>query len=151
MQCPARVDIGISRSEKWNKNLFHSDREVKSEMKISFTLFENWKWKKNLLHFDREVKSEIQIWFTLFEKWKVKQKCLEIEIKKWNSREFFKSKTIKTFLSKMVSDDIGNAWYCIVLHSFAWLIRIDTIVVIWSDCHATGVGRSKILEKQSCQ
>ena len=147
-QCPARVDIGISRSEKWNKNLFHSDREVKSEMKISFTLFENWKWKKNLLHFDREVKSEIQIWFTLFEKWKVKQKCLEIEIEKWNSREFFKSKTIKTFLSKMVSDDIGNAWYCIVLHSFAWLIRIDTIVVIWSDCHATGVGQSKILEKQ---
>ena len=48
----------------------------------------------------------------------------------------------------MVSDDIGNAWYCIVLHSFAWLIRIDTIVVIWSDCHATGVGQSKILEKQ---
>ena len=48
----------------------------------------------------------------------------------------------------MVSDDIGNAWYCIVLHSFAWLIRIDTIVVIRSDCHATGVGQSKILVKQ---
>ena len=104
--------------------------------------------KKNLLHFDREVKSEIQIWFTLFEKWKVKQKCLEIEIEKWNSREFFKSKTINTFLSKMVSDDIGNTWYCIVVHSFAWLICIDTIVLIWSDCHATGVGQSKILEKQ---
>ena len=48
----------------------------------------------------------------------------------------------------MVSDDIGNTWYCIVVHSFAWLICIDTIVLIWSDCHATGVGQSKILEKQ---
>ena len=56
-QCPARVDIESSRSEKWNENLIHSFREVKSEIKI---------------------------WFTLFEKWKVKWKCLEIEIEKWN-------------------------------------------------------------------
>ena len=28
-QCPARVDIGSSRSEKWNENLVHSFREVK--------------------------------------------------------------------------------------------------------------------------
>ena len=81
-QCPARVDIESLRSEKWNENLIHSFREVKSEMKIWFTLFEKWKvkWKSDSL-FSR---SEIKIWFTLFEKWKVKWKCLEIEIQKWN-------------------------------------------------------------------
>ena len=74
-QCPARVDIESSRSEKWNENLFHSFREVKSEMKIWFTLFEKWKvkwksdslfsrsekWNKNLIHSFREVKSEMKM------------------------------------------------------------------------------------------
>ena len=75
MQCPARVDIESSRSEKWNENLFHSFREVKSEMKIWFTIFEKWKvkwksdslfsrnekWNKNLIHSFREVKSEMKM------------------------------------------------------------------------------------------
>ena len=96
--------------------------------------FEKWKWKINLFHFFREVKSEIKIWFTLFEKWKVKDKslslfprsekwtenlvhsfrewkvkwkCLEIEIEKWNfSRileKFFKIKKIPRFWSKCFS------------------------------------------------
>ena len=39
-QCPARVDIESLRSEKWNENLIISFREVKSEIKIKFTLFE---------------------------------------------------------------------------------------------------------------
>ena len=43
LQCPARVDIGSSRSEKLNGNLVHSFREVKSEMEIWFTHFENEK------------------------------------------------------------------------------------------------------------
>ena len=96
--------------------------------------FEKWKWKNNLFHFFREVKSEIKIWFTLFEKWKVKDKslslfprsekwtenlvhsfrewkvkwkCLEIEIEKWNfSRileKFFRIKKIPRFWSKCFS------------------------------------------------
>ena len=74
-QCPARVDIESSRSEKWNENMFHSFREVKSEMKIWFTLFEKWKvkwksdslfsrsekWNKNLIHSFWEVKSEMKM------------------------------------------------------------------------------------------
>ena len=69
------MDIESSRSEKWNENLFHSFREVKSEMKIWFTLFEKWKvkwksdslfsrnekWNKNLIHSFREVKSEMKM------------------------------------------------------------------------------------------
>ena len=42
-QCPARVGIGSSRSGKRNENLVHSFREVKSEIKIWFTHFENEK------------------------------------------------------------------------------------------------------------
>jgi len=75
LQCPARVDIESSRSEKWNENLFHCFWEVKSEMKIWFTLFEKrkvkWKsdslfsrsekWIKNLIHSFREVKSEMKM------------------------------------------------------------------------------------------
>ena len=60
-QCPARVDIGSSRSEKWNENLVHSFREVKSEMKISFTHFENEKWNENALRSRSRMKSEMKI------------------------------------------------------------------------------------------
>ena len=61
LQCPARVDIGSSRSEKWNENLVHSFREVKSEMKISFTHFENEKWNENALRSRSRMKSEMKI------------------------------------------------------------------------------------------
>ena len=60
-QCPARMDIGSSRSEKWNENLVHLFREVKSEMKISFTHFENEKWNENALRSRSRMKSEMKI------------------------------------------------------------------------------------------
>ena len=85
-QCPARVDIESSRSEKWNENLIHSFREVKSEMKIWFTLFEKWKvkWKFDSL-FSRSEKWNENLVHS-FREWKVKWKCLDIEIEseKWN-------------------------------------------------------------------
>ena len=108
-QCPARVDIGISRSEKWNKNLFHSDREVKSEMKISFTLFENWKWKK--------------IFFTLTEKWKVKSKSgsLFSRSEKWNknaSRSRSRSEILENFLKVKKLKPFCLKWFqtTLVMH-----------------------------------
>ena len=95
-QCPARVDIGSSRSEKWNENLVHSFREVKSEMKISFTHFENEKWNENALRSRSRVKSEMRMSQNRDREWKVNWKCLEIEIEKWNfSRIFEKFLRIK--------------------------------------------------------
>ena len=83
-QCPARVDIGISRSEKWNENLLHSFREVKSEMKIWFTHFENEKWNEKALRSRTRMKSEMKMAQDRDREWKVKWKCIEIEIEKWN-------------------------------------------------------------------
>ena len=83
-QCPARVDIGSSRSEKWNGNLVRSFREVKSEMKIWFTHFENEKWNENALISRSRVKSEMKMSQNRDREWKVNWKCLEIEIEKWN-------------------------------------------------------------------
>ena len=84
VQCPARVDIGSSRSEKWNENLVHSFREVKSEIKIWFTYFENEKWNENASSSRSRMKSEMEIPQNRDREWKVKWKCLEIEIEKWN-------------------------------------------------------------------
>ena len=95
-QCPARVDIGSSRSEKWNENLVHSFREVKSEIKIWFTYFENEKWNENASSSRSRMKSEMEIPQNRDREWKVKWKCLEIEIEKWNfSRIFEKFLRIK--------------------------------------------------------
>ena len=43
LQCPARVDIESPRSESEKNSLSLFVREVKSEMKICFTHFENEK------------------------------------------------------------------------------------------------------------
>ena len=51
-----------------------------------FWTIEKWKVKKNIFHFSREVQSEMKMPFTLFEKCKWK-KWLEIEIKKWKWNE----------------------------------------------------------------
>ena len=45
-QCPARVDMESSTSEKW-------------KVKIWLTLFE--KWNENLIHSFRELKSEMKM------------------------------------------------------------------------------------------
>ena len=55
-QCPARVDIECSRSEKWKINLFPFF-QVKSEMKIWFTHFENEKWNENASESRSRMKS----------------------------------------------------------------------------------------------
>ena len=51
----------FSREKGWNLKCFHSFREVKSEMKISFTHFENEKWNENVLRSRSRMKSEIEI------------------------------------------------------------------------------------------
>ena len=67
----------FSRNEKWKIFSIHSFREVKVKI--------------NLFHFEREVKSEIEICFTLFKKWKVKWKW-DREVKYLeNYREFLRS------------------------------------------------------------
>ena len=55
------MGIGSSRSEKWNENLVHSFREVKSEIKMWFTNFENEKWNENALISRSRVKSEMKM------------------------------------------------------------------------------------------
>ena len=83
-QCPARVDIESSRSESEKNSLSLLVREVKSEMKIWFTHFENEKWKANALNSRSRVKSEMKMPWDRDREWKVKWKCLEIESEKWN-------------------------------------------------------------------
>ena len=97
-QCPARVDIEISRSESEKNSLSLFVREVKSEMKIWFTHFENEKWKANALNSRSRVKSEMKMPWDRDREWKVKWKCLEIEIEKWNfSRILEKFLRIRNF------------------------------------------------------
>ena len=82
-QC-ARVDIESSRSESEKNSLSLFVREVKSEMKIWFTHFENEKWNTNALSSRSRMKSEMKMPWDRDREWKVKWKCLEIEIEKWN-------------------------------------------------------------------
>ena len=117
LQCPARMDIGISRSEKWNENLLHSFREVKSEMKIWFTHFENEKWNEKALRSRSRMKSEMKMAQDRDREWKVKWKCFEIEIEKWNfSRILEKFSRIKKcfrFRSKFFSSCKFFLFLCI--------------------------------------
>ena len=100
------------RSEKWNENLIHSFREVKSEMKMPWDRDREVKFLENSQEFtlfsrEKRVKYE----FTLFEKWKVKWFLVslfsrsESEIKmprdrdrevklQNNSREFSRNETL---------------------------------------------------------
>ena len=66
-QCPARVDIGSSRSDKWNENLLHSFRKVKRKSDSLFS----------------RMKSEMKMPWYRDREWKVKWKCLKIESEKW--------------------------------------------------------------------
>ena len=101
------MDIESSRSESEKNSLSLFVREVKSEMKIWFTHFENEKWNANALRSRSRVKSEMKMYWDRDREWKVKWKCLEIEIEKWNfSRileKFFKIKKIPRFWSKCFS------------------------------------------------
>ena len=106
---PVSCESGYWKFEKWKWkiNLFHFFREVKSEIKIWFTLFEKWKVKdKSLSLFPRSEKWTENLVHS-FREWKVKWKCLEIEIEKWNfSRileKFFRIKKILRFWSKFFS------------------------------------------------
>ena len=81
------MDIESSRSEKWNENLVHSFREVKSEMKISFTHFENEKWNENASKSRSRMKSEMK----LPRDWDREVKFLE------NSREILENQEIEKF------------------------------------------------------
>ena len=118
-QCPARVDIGSSRSEKWNGNLVHSFREVKSEMKIWFTHFKNEKWNENALISRSRVKSEMKMSQNRDREWKVNWKCLEIEIEKWNfSRIFEKFREIlENQEIKKISNFVTNAFHLANVYS----------------------------------
>ena len=118
-QGPARVDIGSSRSEKWNGNLVHSFREVKSEMKIWFTHFENEKWNENALISRSRVKSEMKMSQNRDREWKVNWKCLEIEIEKWNfSRIFEKFREIlENQEIKKISNFVTNAFHLANVYS----------------------------------
>ena len=86
MQVSVSCESGYRKFEKWKwkNNLFHFFREVKSEIKIWFTLFEKWKVKdKSLSLYPRSEKWNENLVHS-FREWKVKWKCLEIEIEKWN-------------------------------------------------------------------
>ena len=79
-------------------------REVKSEMEIWFTHFENEKWNENALISRSRVKSEMKMSQNRDREWKVNWKCLEIEIEKWNFsrifekfREILENQEIKKF------------------------------------------------------
>ena len=60
-QCPARVDIGSSRSEKWNGNLVHSFREWKVKWKCLDIEIESEKWNENVSKSRSRVKSELKM------------------------------------------------------------------------------------------
>ena len=60
-QGPARVDIGSSRSEKWNGNLVHSFREWKVKWKCLDIEIESEKWNENVSKSRSRVKSELKM------------------------------------------------------------------------------------------
>ena len=126
-QCPARVDIGSSRSEKWNGNLVHSFREVKSEMKIWFTHFENEKWNENALISRSRVKSEMKMSQNRDREWKVNWKCLEIEIEKWNFSRIFEK-----FRDILENQEIKKIFkFCYKFFSFRKLLLWNTTKCFW--------------------
>ena len=83
---PVSSESGYWKFEKWKWkiNPFHFFREMKSELKILFTLFREVKVKKNLFHFFSRNEKWNENPVHSFREWKVKWKCLEIEIEKWN-------------------------------------------------------------------
>ena len=113
---------------KWKINLFHFFREVKSEIKIWFTLFENWKVKdKSLSLFPRSEKWNENLIHS-FREWKVKWKFLEIETEKWNfSRileKFLEIKKIRRFGSKGFS-------FCRLLLWNGKTCKKSWVLVVW--------------------
>ena len=66
-------------------------REVKSEEKMSFTLFEKCKWKKNDLRSRSRNESEMKMTENRDREVKVKWKSFEIEIEKWNFSRIFEN------------------------------------------------------------
>ena len=63
MTVAVSCESGYWKFEKWKVKwkLVHSFREVKSEMKISLTHFENEKWNENALISRSRMKSEMKM------------------------------------------------------------------------------------------
>ena len=89
-------------------------REVKSEEKMSFTLFEKCKWKKNDLRSRSRNESEMKMTENRDREVKVKWKSFEIEIEKWNfSRIFENLKRTDFDLSERVHLEVISFLYVI--------------------------------------
>ena len=89
-------------------------REVKSEEKMSFTLFEKCKWKKNDLRSRSRNESEMKMTENRDREVKVKWKSFEIEIEKWNfSRIFENLKRTDFDLSERVHMEVISFRYVI--------------------------------------
>ena len=95
-------------------------REVKSEMKIWFTHFENEKWNENALISRSRVKSEMKMSQNRDREWKVNWKCLEIE--KWNFSRIFE----KFLRNSWESRDQENFKFCYKCFSFWKLLLWNT-------------------------
>ena len=100
---------------KWKINPFHFFREMKSELKILFTLFREVKVKQNLFHFFSRNEKWNENPVHSFREWKVKWKCLEIEIEKWNF-----SRILEKFLN------FGPSAFCVenfnhkIMKNYKW-------------------------------
>ena len=102
------------RNESEMKMTGNWDREVKSEEKMSFTLFEKCKWKKNDSRSRSRNESEMKMTENRDREVKVKWKSFEIEIEKWNfSRIFENLKRTDFDLSERVHMEVISFRYVI--------------------------------------
>ena len=93
------------RSEKWNGNMIHSFREVKSEMKIWFILFENDKWNGNALKSRSRMKSELKM---------LRDRDREVKFLE-NSREILENQRTKKILKSSLPFHPPIGFECIVV------------------------------------
>ena len=102
--------LAVSALREWVLD----SREVKSEEKMSFTLFEKCKWKKNDLRSRSRNESEMKMTENRDREVKVKWKSFEIEIEKWNfSRIFENLKRTDFDLSERVHLEVISFLYVI--------------------------------------
>ena len=100
LQCPARVGIGSSRSEKWNKNVAHQFREWKVKWKCLDIEIESEKWNENVSRSRPRVKSEMKM---------PRDRDQEVKCQK-NSREFSRNETLAGYWQwPMLSSRFSNA------------------------------------------
>ena len=117
-------------------------REVKSEMEIWFTHFENEKWNENALISRSRVKSEMKMSRNRDREWKVNWKCLENEIEKWNFSRIFEKfwEILENQEIKKISNFVTNAFHLANFYS-----GIQQNAISESICHR-GFGGWSLVE-----